>query len=63
MSKPLRHHLDRDPGFDQQSAVGVADVVQTDLSDTGAGDDPLERLGDGLGVDRVAVDIGEDPVF
>jgi hypothetical protein len=35
---------------------GVADVVKTDLWNTGTSDDPFEGLGDGVGVDRVPVD-------
>lgn len=39
--------------------MGVADVVESDLGDTGSAGDPLEGLRDGVRVDRVAFDIGE----
>jgi hypothetical protein len=61
MSESLAYHLDRDTGFDQQGAVSMADVVETDLGDAGSGNDPLECLRDGVGVDRIAVDVGEHP--
>lgn len=42
--------LTGDAGFDEQGAVGVADVVGTDLGDPGCGHDPVEGLRDGMGV-------------
>ncbi len=53
MPQPLRHNLDRYPGFEQQRPVSVADIVRTDVGNPGAGDDPFEGLGNGVGVDRL----------
>ena len=52
--EPLADHLDWDAVLDEQRPVGVAEVVQSDHGDAGAAGDPLERLGDGVGVDRLA---------
>src|SRR5436190_15229450 len=41
--------------------MGAAQVVQPDDRDAGAAGDPLERLGQGVGVDGLAVAVGEDP--
>lgn len=39
----------------------VAQVVQANLRHPGASGDALERLGDGVGVDHLAVPVGEHP--
>jgi hypothetical protein len=39
----------------------VPELVQADDRDTCAPGDPLERRGDGVGVDRLAVAVGEHP--
>jgi len=49
------------PSFKQQGAVGVAQVVEADDRYAGAAGDPLEGLGEGVGVDRLAVAVGEHP--
>jgi hypothetical protein len=59
--EPFRHDLDRHVGFDEQGAVGVTDVVESDLRDSGSGGDPFEGLGDREEMDRVGVDVGEHP--
>jgi hypothetical protein len=44
MTKPFRHHRHGVAGFDEQGAVGMADVVESYPGDIGSGDDPVERL-------------------
>ena len=61
VTEPFADHLHRDEVLDEQGAVGVAEVVQSDHGDAGAADDPLEGLGEGVGVDLSAVGVGEHP--
>jgi hypothetical protein len=44
VTQPFTRHLDGYTRVDEQGPVGVADVMETDLMDSGAGDDPLEGL-------------------
>ena len=61
VSEPLGHDLDRDPVLDQQAAVGVPQVVEADGRDAGVVHDPPERLVHSMGVDGLAVAVGEHP--
>ena len=51
VAEPLADHFDGNPGGDEQAGVGVADVVESDDPDAGPTADPLEGLGDGVGMD------------
>jgi hypothetical protein len=63
VTEPLGHHLDGHSGFDQQCAVGVPDVVETDARHAGSVGDPFEGLGDRMRMNGFAVGIGEYPTF
>lgn len=57
----LADHLHGHAGGDEQGAVSVAHVVQPDHGYGRAPSDPLEGLGDGVGMDGLAPAIGEHP--
>lgn len=62
VAEPLAHDLDRDAFLEEQAAVSMAQVMKSKRLDPGVGHDAPERLVDGVGVYRVAVSIGEDPL-
>ena len=44
VSEPFTDHLDWYPGFDEEGAVGMADIVESDSGDSGPFRDPFECL-------------------
>ena len=54
--------LDGRAGGDEEPGVGVAQVVEADAWDVGAGEVPVEQLADGLGVHWLTVAVGEDGI-
>src|SRR5689334_18648620 len=63
MTEPFADDLYRDALLDEEAAVGVAEVVESDGRDAGVVDDPPEGLVDGVRMDRVAVTVGEHPLL
>ena len=58
---PTMYHANGKQRGDEQGAVGVAEVVQSDHGDAGAAGDPFEGLREGVRVDRSAFGVGEHP--
>ena len=55
-------NLDWCAGGDEQAGVGVAQVVEADAWDVGAGQVSIEQLADRLWMHRVAGGVGEDRI-
>jgi len=63
VAESLAHDLDRNTRFQEQAGVAVAEVVETDDGQPGAGDQAVEGLAEQVGVDRRALGAGEhEPV-
>ena len=62
VAESLGDNLDRRARGDEQTGMGMAQIVETDAGDVGAGEVPVEQLADRLGVHRVAGSVGEDRV-
>ena len=59
MSEPFGDDFDRLTVFDQQSGVGVAQIVEPDLGELESGDEPVEDLRVQIGVERLVPPAGE----
>jgi hypothetical protein len=59
MPQPLRDHLERLASGQRGSRVAVADAMQGDRRQTGVPHQPSEPLGDMLGMQDLAVLVGE----
>jgi hypothetical protein len=60
MAQPLAHHLDRHPGLQEQRGVRVPKVMKPDSLQSRFAHEPLECVGEELGVDGGAVLVAED---
>jgi hypothetical protein len=59
VTEPFADDFHRDAIFDQQAAVRVAQIVKSDRRDVGVVHDPTERFVDGVGMDCLAVAVGD----
>ena len=55
-------NLDRCAGGDEQTGVGMAQIVKANAGDVGAGQVPIEELADRFGVHRAPGSVREDRV-
>ncbi len=62
VAEALGHDLDRNSVRDEQRCVGVAQIVQSDSRQSGAGNDAGEQLADRLCVQWLASVVGEDGI-
>ena len=60
VAEAFTDHLDRHAGLEQEGCVGMPHVVEPDPGKVHLRDETLEGLGEVVGVERLAIGLGED---